>query len=275
MKYSIITPVHLWNAERVERFLRTIASVKAISYQDFEWIVIDDGSTVEFLWDQLMDGFDLNLIHKEHQERVLAYNEAFKVARGDWWIFLDSDDELNPEIFNELDQVIKDNPKYKMFNFGVTYQHKDGTTRQRGPFEPKALKVGHEVFGGGNIVNGSFIFHRSVWEKLGGYGEKDLDEKGYVRGIDCTSINYPAYPDQEPPLIRDLFLGTPYDFSAYYQLKFPELQQFYMVKHPNHPKNVVKELGNPWGQDMALWFQYTRMYHSLPVNKYLYKVNPR
>ena len=95
-KYSIITPVNLWNQDRVDKFLRCIASVKAITYKDFEWVVIDDGSPLEFLWDSLLDGFDLNLIHKQHQERVVAYNHAFTVAKGDWWIFLDSDDELKP-----------------------------------------------------------------------------------------------------------------------------------------------------------------------------------
>lgn len=275
MKYSIITPVHLWNPARVEKFLRCIKSVKVINYHDFEWVVVDDGSTVEFLWDQLIDGFDLNIIHKEHQERVLAYNEAFKVAKGDWWIFLDSDDELDPEIFQQLDQVIAKNPKYKMFNFGVKYINADGSTWQRGPFKPKKKKVGHEVFGGGNIVNGSFIFHRSIWEDLGGYGDREVDDKGYVRDVDCTKINYPMFFGQKPPIIRDLFLGTPYDFSAWFQLKYPEQQKFYMVKHPDHPKLLVKELGNPWGQDHAIFYQYTRKYHSLPVDLYLYVCYPR
>lgn len=272
-KYSIITPVNLSNQERVDKFLRTIQSVKNINYSDFEWVVIDDGSPLEFLWGNLLNGFQLNLIHKKHQERVLAYNEAFKVAQGDWWWFLDSDDEVDPNIFVILDQIIKTNPRFKMFNFGSIHRWMDGTEQKRDPFKPKMLAEGHERFGGGNIVNGTFIFHRSVYDKCGGYFTDQIDGEGYIRGIDCTVLNYPWYPDQPKPYIRDLYLGTPYDLSAAAQLKFPELQELFMEKHPDHPEKLVKELGNPWGQDFLLWYQFTRKFHSYPVNEYLYIVN--
>lgn len=274
-KYSIITPVNLWEPERVDKFLRCIASVKAIDYKDFEWVVVDDGSSIQFLWDTLLNGFDLNLIHKKHQERVLAYNRAFEVARGNWWIFLDSDDELDPHIFTVLDSVIEENPGYKMFNFGAVYVYQDGGLATKNPFKPKMLKVGHEEFGGGNIVNGTFIFHRSVYEDLGGYFTDQVDEEGYIRDIDCTVLNYPWYPDQPKPYIRDVYLGTPYDLSAAAQLKFPELQKYFMEKHPDHPEKLVKELGNPWGQDFLIFYQYTRRYHCLPVDLYLYTVHPK
>lgn len=271
-KYSIITPVNLWTLERVDQFIRCIESVKNINYTDFEWVIVDDGSPLEFLWSQIDGDFHLNVVHKPHQERVLAYNEAFKVAQGDWWTFLDSDDELDPEIFNVLDRIIEENPKYKMINFGSVHKWRDGTIANRDAFRPEKLKVGHEMFGGGNIVNGTFLFNRSVYEKCGGFGD-NVDEQGYIKDVDCTSLNYPVHANQEKPYIRDLYLGTPYDFSAAYQLKFPELQELFMEKHPDHPEKLVKELGNPWGQDFALFYQFTRKFHSLPVDEYLYIVN--
>ena len=35
---------------------------------------------------------------------------------------------------------------------------------------------------------------------------------------------------------------------------------------------VIKELGNPVGNDFYLFFKYTRVYHSLPLDLYLYQV---
>lgn len=274
-KYSLLTTVNLWNQDRVDKFLRCIQSVQNINYKDFEWVVVDDGSPVEFLWDSLLKGdYKLTLIHKKHGERVLASNEAFKVATGDWWSFLDSDDELDPEIFNILDKHIQQ--MHKLYNFGSIHIWPDGTETKKPPFSPEWLgrKHGHAQFGSGGIVNGTFVFHKSIYEKLGGYG-KNVDEEGWIRNIDCTVLNYPGFNDQPKPYIRDLNMGTPFDFSAAAQLEFPELQRFYMEKHEDHPEKLVKELGNPWGQDFYLFYKYTRKYKSFLIDEYLYTVHHR
>jgi glycosyltransferase involved in cell wall biosynthesis len=261
-KFSIITPVHLWNDFRVQMFLRTINSLKAQTFKDFEWIVIDDGSTVPFIWDTTkLTGVKVKIRHKNHEERVVAYNEAFKIAEGEWFVLLDSDDEFVSDALEIMLKYIKKSPKQKMFNFGCIYHHKDGGARTRDSFKPKKKKVGHEQFGGGNIVNGTFIFKREVYETLGAYPETHLKD------VDTTDINYGGR--------RDLFMGTPYDFSAAAQLEFPEIREYFMVDHENEPNKIVKELGNPWGQDYYLFYKYTRKYHSKPFDEHLYVVNPR
>jgi len=70
-------------------------------------------------------------------------------------------------------------------------------------------------------------------------------------------------------------MGSPYDFAAAAQLEFPELRKHFMVDHENEPNKIIKELGNPWGQDFYLFYKYTRKFHSKPVKKYLYIVHPR
>ena len=70
-------------------------------------------------------------------------------------------------------------------------------------------------------------------------------------------------------------MNTPYDFSAAAQIEFPELRQFFMVDHEAEPHKIIKELGNPWGQDYYLFFKYTRKYHSKAVRECLYIVNPK
>jgi glycosyltransferase involved in cell wall biosynthesis len=258
-RFSVITPVHLWNTQRVEDFKRCVDSLRNQTFKDFEWIVIDDGSVVDFLWDSISD--IAKIFHKSHEERVIAYNIAFEMMDGEWVIFLDSDDELDKEALEKIDKMIRENPDYKMFNFGCKFIHKDGKETTRDPFEPKAIEIGHEIFGGGNIVNGTFVFKKDVWEDLGGYPPANIEN------VDTSEINYGG--------VRNLFMGSPYDFSAQVQLEFPELRQFFMVNHEAEPEKIIKELGNPWGQDFFIFYKYTRKYHSKPIKEYLYIVHPR
>lgn len=262
-KFSIFTPVHVHNEDRAKWLIRAIDSVRNQTYKNYELIIINDGSTIEV--DIPREPW-IRLFNQTHQERVIAYNLGFKEATGDWFCCLDSDDEYSPTYLKECVNFIDQFLQYKMFNFGCKYVHKDGTETTREAFAPKELAVGHEVFGGGNIVNGTFIWHRDVYRDLGGFGPKGTD--GIIKNVDCSEINYGG--------VRDLFLGSPYDFSAWAQIEFPELRQFFMVDHEAEPNKVIKELGNPWGNDAYLYFKYTRKYWSKPImEKFLYLIHPR
>jgi len=257
-RLSIITPVNIWNNYRKESLKRAIDSVEAQTFRDYEHIVVNDGSTQDF---EIPPYSRLNVVNVSHNERVVALNEGFKHAQGQIFCLLDSDDEYEKHYLERVDYFFRKWPKYKMFNFGARYVHADGGTVLRGTFKPKKLKVGHEVFGGGNIVNGTFVWHRGVYDDLRAYPPT------HIKDIDCTEINYGG--------VRDLYMGSPYDFSAYYQIKYPELREFFMVDHEAEPNKIIKELGNPWGNDFALWYSYTRKYHSKPIDEYLYIVHSK
>lgn len=253
--FSIFTPVHVWNEDRKNWLYRAIESIKKQTYKNYELIIINDGSAIEvdiphYKW--------IKVLNQQHNERIIAYNLGFENAKNKWFCCLDSDDEYAPNYLEECVGFIKENPEYKMFNFGCKFIHKDGGEATRDCFQPERCEVGHEIFGGGNVVNGTFIWHRSVYDDLGGFPKSG------------SEIDVPWYRP------GPLFMGSPYDFSAYAQWEFPEIQQFFQVKHPDHPQGLPKELGNPWGQDFYLFYKYTRKYWSLPMKeKYLYVVHPR
>lgn len=251
MRFSVITSVYCWHELKQKQLIRAITSVQNQTFQDFEHIVIDDGSPVEF-------APPLAEFRQPHLERIHALKEGMKRAKGEWFVFLDADDELVSYALEAINQMIEKNPKHKMFNFGSFHIDRNWSTRIRGPFEPKEEKVGHEMFGGGNIVNGTFVFHRDVYEKLGGFPD-DTEE------IDTTDINYGG--------VRSLHMTSPFDFSAMAQLEFPEIRQYFMIDHEAEPNKVIKELGNPWGQDYYLFYKYTRKYHSKAYNIPLYIVH--
>lgn len=120
MKYSIITPVHLWSDNRVEMFKKCIESVKNQTEQDFEWVIVDDGSTKDFDWNYVTSQVPQAVIyHKNHQERVIAYNLAFKHAKGNWFTLLDADDEYVPTYLEEVSSMIKEYQNIRCLILGV------------------------------------------------------------------------------------------------------------------------------------------------------------
>jgi glycosyltransferase involved in cell wall biosynthesis len=256
-KFSIITPVHVYNKDRGDQLLRAIKSVENQTYKNFEHIIINDGSTMAV---DIPHHPWLRTLNQEHLERIIAFNYGFAEARGDWFCVLDSDDEWAPDYLEQCVSFIKEWPEYRMFNFGCKYLHKDGKVTERDAFQPAELEVGHEVFGTGNIVSGTYIWSRDIYADLGGFPPAEITE-----GIDV-----PWYRK------GSLSMCSPWDFSAYFQWKHPEIQPLFQVVHPDHPAGLPKELGNPWGQDYALFYEYTRKYKSKAIlGKFLYLVHPK
>lgn len=95
MQASVIVPVY-----NVESYLeKCVASVLAQSCKDFELLLIDDGSTdgSGALCDRLAekDG-RIRVIHQENRGLGGARNTGIRAAKGDWLLFVDSDDWIEP-----------------------------------------------------------------------------------------------------------------------------------------------------------------------------------
>ncbi len=262
MKFSIITPIWLSKEDerRVPLFQACIESINAQTYDhnDFEHIIINDGSPVAF---DVPAYKHIKVINQPNLQRLTAYNTGFKAAQGEIFCLLDSDDAYTPDYLEKVTTYYKKFPWYNLFNMGSRHNYKNGKYTYRQAFSPKEEKIGHEIFGGGKIVNGTFVFSRKVYEDLGAYPEH------HIKGIDCTSINYGK--------VRDLWMTSPFDFSGYAQVEFPEIREFFMVNHVDEPNKIIKELGNPWGNDYYLFYKYTRKYHSKPMGDCLYIVNQK
>jgi len=92
---SVIIPTY----NRAHLVGRAIRSVLNQTYQDFELIVVDDGSTDNT--EEVIRSFDDDRIryirHDQNKGGAAARNTGIKAARGEYIAFLDSDDESLPE----------------------------------------------------------------------------------------------------------------------------------------------------------------------------------
>lgn len=99
---SVIIP--LYNKETIVG--RTLKSVLTQSFEDFELIVVDDGSKDSSV--TVVESFNderIHLIRQENGGPSKARNTGTRAARGEWIVFLDADDELLPDallVFSNL-----------------------------------------------------------------------------------------------------------------------------------------------------------------------------
>ena len=93
MKFTIFTPTY----NRKELLTKLYGSLKKQTYKDFEWIVVDDGSsdgTKEIVQNFIDEKkLDIKYYYKENGGKQRAYNYGAEKACGELFICLDSDDE--------------------------------------------------------------------------------------------------------------------------------------------------------------------------------------
>lgn len=98
---SVLMPVY-----NVEKYLeKTLESVRDQTYRDFEVIMVDDGSSdasgaICDKWASEDSRF--RVIHTPNRGVSAARNTALSEVRGDYIFFMDSDDLILPETFEEL-----------------------------------------------------------------------------------------------------------------------------------------------------------------------------
>lgn len=123
MKISIILPVY--NGEKYIK--NAIESVLAQTLTDFELIIINDGSTdstVSII--NLFKDKRIKIITQKNHGPGAARNNALKIAKGDYIMFLDADDWFTPDAFEtayaEITKYDADLTFFQMINYDDTTQ---------------------------------------------------------------------------------------------------------------------------------------------------------
>ena len=117
MKLSIIVPIY-----NVAPYLRKcVDSLLTQDISDYEIILVDDGSPDECpqICDEYVEKYDsIRVVHQENEGLSAARNSGVKVAQGDYIMFVDSDDYLQPNVLGALmEQVERDNLDVLRFRY--------------------------------------------------------------------------------------------------------------------------------------------------------------
>lgn len=140
MKLSIIIPVY--NVEKyVDACLASVLSQKG----DFEVIAVDDGSTDKssrICLEWTKKDPRLRLIRQENRGLGGARNTGIEAAKGEWLMFVDSDDELKEGALELLERSLGGDPDAVIFRFA--YEDAAGRSVEkaddwRGAFEAESF----------------------------------------------------------------------------------------------------------------------------------------
>ena len=123
---SVVIPLY----NKQESIVATLQSVLAQTYQNFEIVVVDDGSTdnsvyvVEEFFEKhpsLQGGNRGRLVKKPNGGVSSARNEGIRQAKYDYVAFLDADDYWEPTYLETQVKMIQDFPEAKMWGTAWGY----------------------------------------------------------------------------------------------------------------------------------------------------------
>lgn len=107
-KISIIIPIY-----NTEKYLpHCLDSILKQTYENFELILIDDGSTDNS--NKIADDYAkkdkrIKVVHQKNAGQSAARNKGLELATGDFISFIDSDDKIKPTFLEELLAIFDNN----------------------------------------------------------------------------------------------------------------------------------------------------------------------
>lgn len=173
-----------------------INSVLNQTCKDYELIIVDGGSTDNSL--NIIKLYEKDLawwVSEPDRGQSDAFNKGFSRAKGDFFLWLNSDDLLTPKALEHAKDSIEKNPSVKWFFGNTLYiDNNDHVCHvSRGcNFSNCLCRYGYIIPSGPTT-----FFHRSVFEKFGPFEveyhytmDGDLWRKFVNGGVNYKMINY-------------------------------------------------------------------------------------
>lgn len=179
-RVSVLLPVY--NGARYVR--DAIDSILGQSYRDFEFLIINDGSTdgTREILDSLVDP-RVRVFHKHNEGLGKTLNRGLKLATGEYVARIDADDAAEPERLKRQVEYLESHPDIAVLGTALKVSYSDGTEviRQRPLRQEDVLRHIIKVC---PVAHPSVMMRRSVILGLGGYDVSHDGSLGRSAGMD-------------------------------------------------------------------------------------------
>lgn len=159
-KISIIIPCY-----NLGQYLgETIDSVLNQTFDDYEIIIVDDGSSDEETLNQLnsLSHPKIKVFHTPNQGLAKARNTGIKEAKGKYILPLDADDKIAPTYLEKAYKILEEDE-----NIGIVYCLAEFFDKENGKWDLPEFSLAEMVLN--NLIFCSAFFRKSDWEAVGGY----------------------------------------------------------------------------------------------------------
>jgi glycosyltransferase involved in cell wall biosynthesis len=249
--FSVIIPTY----NRAKFIGNTVASVQSQEFQDFEIIIVDDGSTdnTEYVIASIKDE-RLRYFKIPNSERAVARNTGAANARGEYVTFLDSDDMLKPDHLATAYRFIKDWRDVEVFSLGYEVVRPDKEIVQPWVQLPSPINE--------KLLEGNFLSCLGVFIKKDVFLENRFNEDRELSGSEDYELwlrlaaKYPIYtvPMSTAYLIQHDSRSV-INFSSEKLLKRMNLLEFYVSGN----SDVIRKFGD----QLNVFRSYNDLYTAL------------
>lgn len=199
---SVLMPVY----NNARHLRQAVESILQQTYTDFEFIIINDGSSDNsqaILEEFAAKDARIRLVSRPNTGYCRALNEALGYARGAFIGRMDADDIAMPDRFERQVAYLRAHPECVAVGGRVLLMDDAGVPLcgmcQEQTHE--AIDAAHMAGRGGTIAHPAMTARRSAMEAIGGYDvsydfAEDLDfflrmaEYGRVANLDCVVLRY-------------------------------------------------------------------------------------
>lgn len=213
---SIIVPIY--NAEKY--LVRCIDSVKNQSYDNYEMILINDGSTdasEEICLKFQKEDSRIRYLYQKNLGVAEARNNGIRQARGKYVALLDNDDCLNVDFFKCVMEQDKEDADILLFQYENVFTDEEmrnksqktnmsitskmfvgqGEYLQREMFCPTSedIKKSTIVFPWGKVYKRKFLLENNIFfdSRVKLCEDVYLNLQAYEKALKVLYVNYPAY----------------------------------------------------------------------------------
>jgi glycosyltransferase involved in cell wall biosynthesis len=200
-RLSVLMPVY--NAQRY--VAQAVESILHQTWTDFEFLIVDDGSTdrsLKILQRYAAQDSRIRLISRPNTGCVRALNELLQLAQGDWIARMDADDVALPDRFAQQIDFLQQHPAVVCVGGAQDWIDEAGRILLHHPeAETNAAIQALALIGQTPINHPSALMWRWAMLRVGGYDEsmypaEDLDlwlklgEIGELANLSTTVLQY-------------------------------------------------------------------------------------
>jgi glycosyltransferase involved in cell wall biosynthesis len=201
MLFSVVIPVY----NRHQLIKKSIDSALDQLFEDYEVIVVDDGSTDGTV--SVLESYDgrIRLLQQRNRGPGAARNRGIEAARGEYVAFLDSDDQWFPWTLSVYSRAIEKCGKPTLLSSSVVYFQGEAPTTRRKEEDSNSLKVSAysdflEAAGKGRYVStGRVVVEKTALEASGGFTSENINAEDHDFAFRVGE--YPGYVHVESPAL--------------------------------------------------------------------------